>query len=634
MAYDVVMRLRTVALIAMFLGLLASVPAAADQAVTLTQDEVSFTLANGSITARIAKRDGTFRLTYGNLPVIDRGYWSQVGRSSAGDIAHFGSRLSSKIWIDPSKNDGERAAVICRFEFDGQSPGLPCDVELRYALGRADRGLYAAAVWEHRPGYSRFSVGEARMAMKLDPALFDFLAIDANRFELLPSGADWDKGQQLNMKEARRITTGPFAGRVEHKYDYSAILADAPAYGWISTKQHMGVWLINPSIEYLAGGPTKVELTGHLDVNPGGAPTLLNMWHGSHYGGSSLVVDQAERWSKFIGPFLIYCNSGSDPQHIWKDALDKAADERKAWPYDWAAGPDYPRDSERGTVTGKLVVSDPLAPKLDVRNMQVGLAAPPYQVGSETVDWQRDSKHYQFWTRADSDGAFTIRHVRPGRYTLHGFADGVLGEFTLGDIVVESGRSRGLRQLTWKPVRYGRQLWEIGIPNRSAEEFRHGDRYWQWGLYYEYPKEFPNDVNFVIGASDWRKDWNYCQPPRIEGNRVQSTTWSIRFDLPSTVRGQATLRLAICGSRGRDGIEVSVNGQPAGATGALPDSGVMHRDGIRGYWCERAVHFDASLLIAGANLIQLKSPARSWVDGVLYDYLRLELDEAAAPTGH
>jgi rhamnogalacturonan endolyase len=181
------------------------------------------------------------------------------------------------------------------------------------------------------------------------------------------------------------------------------------------------------------------------------------------------------------------------------------------------------------------------------------------------------------------------------------------------------------------PVRYGKQLWEIGTPDRSAAEFRHGDHYWQWGLYLKYPEEFPKDVNFVVGKSDWKKDWNYCQPPRIEGERVAPTTWSITFDLPAAPKGKATLRLGIAGSRGRGGIEVGVNDKSGGGTGPLPETGVMHRDGIRGYWVERAVPFDAALLKAGTNVIKLTNPARGWQEGVLYDYLRLELDESAPP---
>ena len=57
------------------------------------------------------------------------------------------------------------------------------------------------------------------------------------------------------------------------------------------------------------------------------------------------------------------------------------------------------------------------------------------------------------------------------------------------------------------------------MPDRSAAEFRHGDHYWQWGLYNLYPQEFPNGVNFVVGKSDWTKDWNYVQPPSEEPRR-------------------------------------------------------------------------------------------------------------------
>jgi rhamnogalacturonan endolyase len=432
------------------------------------------------------------------------------------------------------------------------------------------------------------------------------------------------------MKEVRRIKTGPFAGRVEHKYDYSAILAETPAYGWASTSRKMGVWLINPSIEYIAGGPTKVELTGHLDVNPGGAPTLLNMWHGSHYGGSVLAIKQDEGWQKVIGPFFYYCNTGSGPDALWKDAVAKAKKEEQAWPYDWVEHPEYPRRSARGEVHGKIAVNDSLNPNLQVSNLWVGLAAAPYEGsagrGNTSLDWQRDSKHYEFWSRANRDGTFQVQKVRAGTYTLYAFADGVLGEFSRADVKVTSSMALDLGTLVWAPVRLGKQLWEIGVPNRSAEEFRHGDDYWHWGLYYEYPKEFPNDVNFIVGKSDWHKDWNYCQPPRISGDKAESTTWSIAFDLEDVPKQRATLRLGIAGSRISRGIDVVVNGKLARNSGALPDTGVMHRDGIRGYWCERKVEIDPALLTKGTNQIQLKVSARGWVDGVLYDYLRLEGD--------
>ena len=595
----------------------APAPASAD--VTLAEDASSFTLSNRYVVVRVAKSSGELiGLTYQGLPLVRRGYSSQVGRSSGGgEIGRFGSQRSSEVRVDPSKNGGQRAEVSCRAVPLAGDSGLPVEVETRYTLGRDDSGVYVTTVWTHRAGLPGFRVGEARYALKLNPEIFDTLAIDAARTRQLPTGADWDSGEPLDLKEARRMTTGIRKGEVEHKYDYSAILADTPAFGWVGSKRQIGLWLINPSGEYLAGGPTKVELTGHLDVNPGGLPTLLNMWHGSHYGGSVLDVPTAENWTKTIGPFLIHVNQGADPQTLRLQAVSRAKLERASWPYSWAF--DDPAKT-RGSVVGRLLVND-LGP---VGKRLVGLTSP------DPVDWQRDSKGYQYWTEADSQGGFRLPNVRPGRYALRAFADGVLGEYQgEAEVRVEAGRTTDLGEKSWTPRRFGRTLWEIGRADRSAAEFRHGGDYYHWGLIREYAREFPNDVTFVVGKSDPSRDWNYCQPPRIgEGRRVTGTTWTIVFSLPEAPKvGRATLRLAICGSRNPKGVDVAVNGASVGGTGALLDSGVMHRDGIRGYWCERAVSFDASTLKAGENRLTLKPPASSWVQGVLYDYVRLELDD-------
>ena len=40
--------------------------------------------------------------------------------------------------------------------------------------------------------------------------------------------------------------------------------------------------------------------------------------------------------------------------------------------------------------------------------------------------------------------------------------------------------------------------------------------------------------------------------------------------------------------------------------------------------------FDASLLKAGTNVLKLRPPVNNWVQGVLYDYLRLEVADSPA----
>jgi beta-galactosidase len=312
--------------------------------------------------------------------------------------------------------------------------------------------------------------------------------------------------------------------------------------------------------------------------------------------------------------------------------LAQAAREKVKWPFAWVSGVDYPHRDQRGAVSGRVVLRDTEASTQPMRHLLVGLAAPDYPLpggtrgqSEQTADWQRDAKYYQFWIQADPDGRFQIPNVRPGKYTLHAIADGVLGEYIKTDMVVTSGKTLDLGALDWKPVRFGRQLWEIGTPDRSAAEFRHGDHYWEWGLYLKYPQEFPNDVHFVIGKSDVRTDWNYCQPPRDDG---KPTTWSITFALKESPHGKATLRLALAATSARR-ISVTVNDQPAGETGLLPDTATIRRDGIRGYWYERDVAFDASMMHAGDNVLKLTIPPGGVMSGVEYDYLRLEL----APIG-
>ena len=152
-------------------------------------------------------------------------------------------------------------------------------------------------------------------------------------------------------------------------------------------------------------------------------------------------------------------------------------------------------------------------------------------------------------------------------------------------------------------------------------------------------------------ASERRQHDCYVQPPRISrrnggpvvgeedeveeaqarrsspGEGVQSSVWSIRFNQARATTGRATLRLAFCGTHQGCNVEVLVNGRSVGETGTLPSTSAMQRDGIRAYWIEKPVGFDAALLKAGENVIQLKSHANSWSQGVMYDCVRLERQE-------
>ena len=94
-------------------------------------------------------------------------------------------------------------------------------------------------------------------------------------------------------------------------------------------------------------------------------------------------------------------------------------------------------------------------------------------------------------------------------------------------------------------------------------------------------------------------------------------------------RGKAILRLAICGIGARS-IAATVNDEFVGNVTGLTYNATINRDGIGGAWCERDLVFNAAQMKAGENVLKLTIPGGGLTSGIIYDYLRLELDEDAA----
>ena len=588
--------------------------------VSVQQDAAEFTLSNGIITARISKTSGNLRsLHYMGRQIVRGGYWSHDTRGGVG--------VETRVTIDPQTTGGDRAEVSVKGISGGNKLGfgpgaeeggdLATDIEIRYSITRGLSGLYTYSAFEHLPEHGDGMMAEARFVAGLVET-FDWITVDADRNRHYPAVLP-----------------------DEDKYVFTAVQSKNLAYGFSSTADDIGFWFVNPTVEYLSGGPTKPEFLCHRNTDAAAAPVVLNYWRSSHYGGASVTVSAGEHWTKVIGPFLLYANEGADPQAMWDDARERARTETRKWPYGWVSGVDYPTALQRSRVFGTLELDDPLAPGEAgfSGELAVGLAHPPYEApsalgGTREIDWQLNAKHYQFWTtQTDGSGRFSIPGVRPGRYTLYAFADGVLGEYERADITVEAGTDLDLGELHWTPVRHGRQLWDIGVANRTGAEFKNGDRYFEPDVQLAYPDLFPEDVNFRIGESDYREDWYFQHIPHGTGEVVAyrgvvgegaATPFTVSFALPSAPRGTATLRLAIAGTEAR-GIGVYVNGTAVGPVVAGVADGVITRHQVQGLWYERSVEFDASLMRQGDNTLVLNVPAGSLNAGVIYDYVRLEL---------
>lgn len=744
------------------------VPAAA---VTVTDNGRTWTLDNGIVTATITKDSGSMpSLKYKGTEIL---------KASGGTWEHNPQGapvLVNSVDIDPATNGGARAEVSIKGKSNGtfmmtrSAPGggTMVDIEIRYSLGRGESGIYVYSILSHPASYPAMGVGaEDRYIARLQQS-FDWITVDKDRNMLEAAPTDWGEGVVVHAKEQRIMAKGVYKNSVEHKYTYSGMQYVTKAYGWSSTKNHIGAWFINPTTEYLSGGPTRIDLDAHFGDNGDPEPIILDYWHSGHYDGTRAQIPAGEEWSKVVGPIFVYVNSlgatskdkpqpttqaeldtlkategnptvpaswTANANALWNDALGQYKKQNTAWPFDWVKGVDYTPAAERGNVKGQLVLDDPLAPKgasKKLPHLVIGLthadidpasiprptfggfgpggrpgavagtppapglsaASPSGAAGAggpgggrgggfafapnpDAGSWIHDARYYQFFNDGTEDGKFEITKVRPGSYTLHATADGVLGDFAQANIKVEAGKTIDLGKLVWKPVRFGRQVWEIGTPDRAADDFLKGDgkNVWLWGWDLRYALLFPNGLTYTVGKSDPKKDWFFEEVPTATNlsfvnpeakdpanqrygwvkaeslkeypqtdqsgpwkvyGRGKETVWTIKFNMPKDEQGLAALRVALAGANPpRGGVAINVNGKYAGALGdgSNPDNlRVISTDAIRyntdkGLWQQRTLKFDAALLKKGENTMTFTVPAGEVSSGVVWDYLRLELDE-------
>ena len=207
------------------------------------------------------------------------------------------------------------------------------------------------------------------------------------------------------------------------------------------------------------------------------------------------------------------------------------------------------------------------------------------------------------------------------------------------------------------PSAYGKQIWEIGYPDRAADEFFKGDgaNYWLWGWNLRYALLFPNDLTYTVGKSDWHKDWFFEEVPhatnlsfvnpdakdpanqrfgwvkaesltqypqtdqtgpwRVYG-RGRETVWTIKFTM---AKDEHRRGFAARGTRRREWTTrrfgSSVNGKRPGhiGDGSNPDNPrLINTDAIRyntdkGLWQQRTLKFDAAMLKKGENTLPSRS---------------------------
>ncbi|GAV85402.1 Rhamnogal_lyase domain-containing protein [Cephalotus follicularis] len=529
---------------------------------------------------------------------------------------------------------------------------IPLNIDKRFIMLRGSSGFYSYAIYEHLKEWPGFSLGETRITFKLRKDKFQYMAIADNRQRHMPLPDDrlTGRGQPLAYPEAVLLVNPKnpeLKGEVDDKYQYSCENMDLRVHGWICINPPVGFWQITPSNEFRSGGPLKQSLSSHV------GPTTLAMFHSAHYAGKYMVpnFEIGEPWKKVYGPVFIYLNSavnGDDPFWLWEDAKIQMMAEVQSWPYNFPASEDFPKSEERGNVNGRLLVQDRYISNdhISANGAYVGLAAP-----GDAGSWQTECKNYQFWTRADENGYFSIKNIRTGIYNLYAWVPSFIGDYRYhADITITSGCNIEIGELAYEPPRDGPTLWEIGIPDRTAAEFyvpdpdpnyinklfvNHPDRFRQYGLWDRYTELYPDgDLVYTVGVSDYSRDWFFAQVVRKKDNKYQGTTWQIKFKLDHVDRSNTyKLRVAIASATLAE-LQVRVNdpkaNRPLFTTGLVGRDNAIARHGIHGVYRLYSVNIPGARFVEGENIIFLTQPrCDNPFQGIIYDYIRLEAPDAA-----
>lgn len=545
-------------------------------------------------------------------------------------LKYDGKELMGEVYFSTGGGTGYERPWHCEYSVTVQTPemvDISCkrvylagkdrrawDIDVHYVLRRGMSGLYSYVILDHKAEYPDAGEAEWRTVYKT-AGLFEKIYADDIRHWQMPDGNDWKASKSTSIGEARLMTTGPRAGKYECKYEYAVEYKTAGAYGHASDKNNLGAWIIPGGCDWLNDGPMKADLAPaagiiHLHLNS------------NHFGGTGFLAKQGEAWSKIYGPWLIYFNNKKGADACWADAKKQGEVEMAAWPYKWLDNELY-QIRERSDVKGRFLADDAIKGKLSTEGAWVGLARPEKEYGH----WQYQAKWYQYWTKAEKDGTFVIKGVRPGNYTLYAFTKGAVGEFSEPNIIVKAATPKDLGKVTWNVTHPGKTIaWEIGVPDRRPAEFRHGSTdWWEPFLYEQFVKEFANPTEYDV-ASKNTTALNYAQN-LYDGKPWK---WRLNFVLDKAPTRDATLTLAFAASE-RATVRVYANDESTEVAAIKPpNSGGngLVREAQHMRYGLSYVTIPAASLKAGKNTITLvmgSSPNRS--SYVSYDYINLELGE-------
>ena len=523
--------------------------------------------------------------------ILGSGYFHWLCDRPLGEIRELKVAASTDEYADVSifRPSGNKAVV---------------DFDVHYILRKGESGFYTYITVRKKPEKPDMVISFFDFLLRTQQEIFSTLVFHDKYQGPSFSNYSFSEDEKKQMKDIFQAVFRYPNGELNAKHEWQNheyISNVSGAYG-----KDIGIWTIHPSWDYFgAAFPNCIRMMN------AGAWLISSLDNKYYFHGGCVVTGDFE---KTYGPFYTYLNKGENGAEMWADAKRQAEVEMAQWPYKWFENKEY---HERTTLKGQIVVTDGTS----ADSTWIILSHP-----DSTYGWQRDTGPYMFWVRSKTDGSFEIPNVHPGHYTLFANKEGVWGEFRKDNIEITANHSIDLGKLAWTPSNHGKLYWQIGIPDRTSKEFRNGNNFGQWDNYLTYRPCFPNDVDFVIGKSNYRKDWNYVHPAVAPPDDNKGTPWKIHFNLDKIPKGNLLLTIAISSTR-QTFLKVMINNSFA-AQYNYPYNKDDDSAGIRtaayGLYTCHTITIDKAWLKTGENCITLVQTYLGAWSNVLYDCIKLE----------
>jgi len=456
-------------------------------------------------------------------------------------------------------------------------------------------GLYIYVIVNGTAASASTEVREARVVSRLNTN-FSYCYVRDEQQATMPTVEEMEAADANPIQDATYQINDSV---IYTKYDWANYIDRDSVHGLFRPKvmndKGIGFWNIPCSYEWINGGPMRQELMVHTTNK---TPLTLQMIQGEHFGAAPRLYANGSK--KIYGPFLTYVNYGLLEDCI-ADAKAVAHQQKEEWPFQWFENELYP--TVRASVSGKL-------------NVTTGQACDSVKLilGEPGIDLLDQGNGYAFWTLSRSDGSFTIPNVRPGTYTLYGYATkgDVTDELQKTDITVGTD-DIDLGTIDWTPTMYEHTIFRIGENNRLSDGYNLSDTCRMYGLWNYTPKS----LTFTVGESDPKKDWYFAQ--------IGSGTWTIKFNCDETYTDSAHLTISAAAMTSKPKLTVKLNGSQVDKQWSTDiNDGAIYRSATQsGRHGLHTFSFPASKLKQGSNTIALTQSAGNH-GGLMYDCIKLE----------